>query len=210
MTVQLIVEDKFLPDSEVKQKDFLDLYKLKQWQLEKMIAFGMKKGFFKFKSFIYQLYIDDKKVQPVKEDQIILPVVTKDGRKVRLLIDNVIKEDNVPPKNTYKAIMNIFGEDMSREDFKRRVNVSQNYLETHASNAKSFTINGVLVKVSRITKVMAKFDVRNTLTGHTSFGLTHSEVIAKTACKKVLLTQIEKFGFSCEYRHFVIGREKVC
>lgn len=207
--ISLIVEDKFLKNSEVKQKDFLDLYRLKQWQLDKMISYGMKKGFFKFKKFIYQIYIDDKKVEPVKEDQIILPEVTKNGRKTRLLIENVIKDNELPPKNTYKTIMNIFGEDMSREDFKRRVNVSQNYLETHASNAKSFTINGVLVQVSRVTKVNPKFDVKNTLTGHTSWGLNHSEVIKKTACKKVLLAQIEKFGFVSEYRHFVIGLEKV-
>lgn len=207
--ITLIVEDKFLPNSEVTHKDFLDLYNLEQWQLDKMIIHGMKTGAFKFKGFIYQLYLDGEKVEPKIDDTIILPEVTRNGRKTKFLIDNVVISDNLPPKNTYKSIYCIFGEEMVREDFKKRVGISHSYLTKHANNAESFTLNGVLVKVIRETIEHTKYKVINKIKDTVHKNQTPSKVIARTHCKTLLLDQIKKFGFACQYKHFVISLDDV-
>jgi len=109
--ITMVCKDDILENQVVTDKDFLINYDLRQWQLDKMKEFGLKKGFFTFKSYDFLLYKDNKKVEAFKGTDIIkLPNVKKNGRKVHFLFTDIMEEENIPPSNTYITYMTIYDE----------------------------------------------------------------------------------------------------
>ena len=206
-SVTMICRDEMLDNQVVSDKDFLYVYNLKEWQLDKMKEFGLKKGYFKWKSYCYQLFLDGKKIKQYQgTDRIELPQVKKSGRKVRFIFTDIVKAENIPASNKYITYMTIYGEKMLRSEFERRVGVSESKLRKETTGSASFKINGIDVKVSRPKKVPLRYTVLNVNTNNTSQSLPPNKVIKATGCDKASLTALHKVKDTFTFSHFKIER----
>jgi hypothetical protein len=189
-------------------KDFKLFYDLQQWQLDKMKEFGLKEGYFNFKTYKYFVCKDNEKPKkPSYEDMITLPVIKKNGRKVKFLIEDVIKDKNIPAHNTYKTFYQIYGEVIVKADFERRIGISESKLRKCSGDSKSFTINGIPVNVIRPNKSKLRFTVTNKNTGTVRKGMIKSEVMLLTGCHKHKTSQMDKFNPVAYWKHYIIERE---
>jgi hypothetical protein len=173
-----------------------------------MKEFGMKEGFFNFKTYKYFVCEGRNKPKKLSYDDIItLPIIKKNGRKVKFLIEDVVKDKNIPPHNTYKTFYEIYGEVIIKADFERRLGISESLLRKCAGNSKSFTINGIPVNVIRPNKSKLRFTVTNKNTDEVRKGLNKSKVMRLTGCNKHKTSQMDKFNPVAYWKHWIIERE---
>lgn len=206
-SVTMICRDEMLDNQVVSDKDFLYVYNLKEWQLDKMKEFGLKKGYFKWKSYCYQLFVDGKKIKQYQgTDRIKLPQVKKSGRKVRFIFTDIVKAENIPASNKYITYMTIYGEKMLRSEFERRVGISESKLRKETTGSASFKINGIDVKVSRPKKVPLMYKVKNSQTRHISLSLPPNKVIKNTRCNKEDLSRLTKVKDVLIHKNYTIER----
>jgi len=207
--ITLLCRDDFLETSEVTDKDFLSVYNLEKYQLDAMKKYGLKKGYFKYKSYKYQLCRDGVRLQGTDVSDIIkLPESLIDGRKIKYSFTDVFLADYIPPKNKYEIFLEIYGEKMGLDDFMRRTGISRNTITRKVSRAKSFVINGVPVKMTYVLKPISKFWVLNTISKYKSTGQYFSNVLKKTKIPMNKLKFVESSKRDFVFMHFVIGLEE--
>jgi hypothetical protein len=202
--ITLYCKDDYLGSSEVTDNAFLSVYNLKQWQLDKMKAHGMKKGYFNYKTYKFVLYEDGERVIVVIGDEIELPIVATDKRKTKFIFTDIVNSRKLPGKNTYNTTVKIYNESMSITSFLRRADMSRNTYDKNVIRGISFKLNGVPVEITRKKKESNRFNVTNTKTNYTSIKLRSAEVLKKVNCKRLLLSKIESSGKSEMFSHFLI------
>ena len=199
-------KDGYLDCDIVTEETWLDCRGMTKELFDSLVKEGLDNGYFKWEDNYFEVRKVNKKTVNVIQDQIILPAVTKNGRKVRFVIDDVVRLEERPKRNSTTVYYEINGERMTSPEFLRRVGVSEQYIRKNTSCSSSFNINGLPVKVTREVKTTRIYELNDLETGAKLTGLRSYDMtkIIGTPVSKIL--ENDRFNYIHTYKKYTIER----
>lgn len=204
--ITMICEGKVVTD-----ETFMSWWGVSEETLDKLKKDGLKKGYFEKKVFNdvfrYRLISKKKKKVKVIKDEILFPDMVKKGSKQKYFITDMVKDKNIPSKNTYRTYLTVYGETMPWIEFRERTGLYDSFFRNNRINeAKSFKYNGVEVTIERRPKNIYGFTVTNKATGEVNEKILRKELIEIVGCQESKIDNMGKFNSVVTYKDFIIER----
>jgi len=121
----------------VKYQDFLYAYNLEQWQLDKMIKYGRKRGGFNFKGYKYIESAPKKRFY----------------KKVSIDMTNRVLYENKLPRGSFKAEYYLNNKISNFKEIALKTKLSVEYVKRLLLGVKSVKLNGANIKIKRICTI---------------------------------------------------------